>query len=976
MKKHLIIFLLSISTMLGFINSVTVDAKSVEPVVPLEQYTEINEVSSFNNIVIFIRFADEETYTAPYDYNYYESMFNGVDQVSLRDFYLEVSYNQLTIDSYLVNDNDQIIFYTDDQPRAYYEPYDIVTNTIGYNTINHDEREHELLKKAVDYIDENNLIDSSIELDQNNDGDIDSISFLVSGEDNGWMSLLWPHKWEMSSYYNYVSGEYYPTAPTINGSYAYTYTFELLGNSTSYNYQVDVSVLAHETFHLISAPDLYHYYRYDWIEPVGYWGLMESLGTVPHHMLGYMKEVYGNWIPEVDEITSNGTYTLYPLQESGNNLYRIDTGYSNEFVYLEYRLQEGLYDSELPNSGLLVYRVDEDYYDLGNVEGYYRSDGSPSNEIFIFRPGITDVLPPIEFADENNSSIDEDGSIDDAVLSQNNLYDEMGIDTDIQMFYSDGSLMDIKIFNVVEHDGYITFEVSFGDAYINLVNDYGISLRDKINFVQATGTYYSVTIENINVEYETYYTLDGTTPTDSSTLYTGGEIEIDSINNHLKVGFYAEGVQISTLEQFFRFVSEFETSHRGYGNSKVEHWYLNYEKLTQYSITFNNEFHLENLSDYLFIYANNEITSYTFEDLKNIELEYINFGLIFTLITDSTIDTDYGFKAEITIEHIFEGLGYYMNDESELDIDVNSGWIDPEIELVGEGSDTAYYTVESDILLDTVGEYSITYKIYDEDDILIDTLVRNVTIGDYSKPIITLLGPTTIYLEVFEDYIEYGATVYDNYTVSEQITIVNNVKNDYVSVYQVYYQISDDAGNKSDVVIRYIYVQDTTNPTAELYIGLDTIYVGQEHIDGSVTAYDNYFDRTTVEVVSDLDINTPGEYLMIYNVKDASGNTIVLKRFINVIEREDILSVDFTCDASFHTYKVGDILHIPDCSINDDYDISVDTSNVDMTTPGTYEIIYSTEINEETYEFKTYIFVLEEYQIELHYFDNRKGLYL
>ncbi len=976
MKKHLIIVILSISTVLGFINTVTVDAKSVEPNMPLEQYTEINEVSTFNNIVIFIRFADEGSYTAPHDYNYYDNMFNGVDQVSLRDFFLEVSYNQLTINSYLINDDDQIIFYTDDQPRAYYEPYDIVTNTIGYNTIEHDEREHELLKKAIDYVDDNDLLDSSIELDQNNDGDIDSISFLISGEDNGWMSLLWPHKWQMTSYYNYVSGEYYPNAPTINGLYAYTYTFELLGDDTSYYNQVDVSVLAHETFHLISAPDLYHYYRYDWIEPVGYWGLMESLGSVPHHMLGYMKEVYGNWIQSVDEISSNGTYTLYPSQESGNNLYRIDTGYSNEYVYIEYRLQEGLYESDLPNSGLLVYRVDEDYFDIGNIEGYYRSDGSPANEIFIFRPGITDVTPPIEFEDINNGSIDEDGSIDDATISQNNLYDEMGIGTDIQMFYSDGSLMDIKIFNVVEHEGYITFEVSFGDAYVSLVNDYEISLRDKVNFVEAPGTYYAVTIENINTEYETYYTLDGTTPTNSSTEYTGGEIEIDSTNSYLQVAFYSEGIQVSSLEQYFRFVSKFETSHSGYGNDKVEYWYLNYEKLTQYSITFNDQFYLEDLCDFLYINANDEVTSYTIDDLKNVELEYINFGVLFKLVTDSSIDTDYGFKAEIAIEHVFEGIGYYMNNDSELEIDVNSGWVDPEIELVGEGSNTAYYTVESDVLLDTVGDYSITYRIYGDDDILIDTLVRNVAIRDLSKPVVTLLGPTTIHLEVFEDYIEYGATYSDNYTVSEEMAIVNNVRNDNVSVYQVYYQITDNAGNKSDVVIRYVYVQDTTDPTAELNIGLDTIYIGEEHVDGSVTAYDNYFDRTTIEMETDLDINTPGEYLMVYNVIDASGNTIVLRRFINVVEREDNISIDFTCEASIHTYKVGDLLHIPACSINDDSDINVDTSNVDMTTPGTYEIIYSTEINEETYEYKTYIFVLEEYQIELHYFDNRKELYL
>ena len=139
----------------------------------------------------------------------------------------------------------------------------------------------------------------------------------------------------------------------INGKYAYTYTFELLGNSTSYNMQVDVGVIAHETFHLISAPDLYHYYRYFNIQPVGHWGIMEGTTDVPSHMLGYMKEMYGNWIQSVDTITQSGSYTLYPLSESADNLYKIDLGYSNEYLYLEYRKATGLYESHLPGSGLL-----------------------------------------------------------------------------------------------------------------------------------------------------------------------------------------------------------------------------------------------------------------------------------------------------------------------------------------------------------------------------------------------------------------------------------------------------------------------------------------------------------------------------------------------------------------------------------------------------------------------------------------------
>ena len=66
--------------------------------------------SQFNNITIFIRFNDEQDYSAPYDYGHYDDMLNGMNQPSLRNYYLEASYGTLTIDSFIPVDNGNIIF--------------------------------------------------------------------------------------------------------------------------------------------------------------------------------------------------------------------------------------------------------------------------------------------------------------------------------------------------------------------------------------------------------------------------------------------------------------------------------------------------------------------------------------------------------------------------------------------------------------------------------------------------------------------------------------------------------------------------------------------------------------------------------------------------------------------------------------------------------------------------------------------------
>ena len=85
--------------------------------------------------------------------------------------------------------------------------------------------------------------------------------------------------------------------------------------------------------------------------------------------------------------------------------------------------------------------------DFGDEDGY----------VGVIKGVCLKKCPNVQFIDLSNQIPSQ--SIEDAALSQSNLYDEMGLGTDIAMFYSDGTLMNITIKNVVEHDGYITFDV-------------------------------------------------------------------------------------------------------------------------------------------------------------------------------------------------------------------------------------------------------------------------------------------------------------------------------------------------------------------------------------------------------------------------------------------------------------------------------------------------------------------------------------
>jgi M6 family metalloprotease-like protein len=315
---------------------------------------------------VFIKFADDPNF--PFSRDYYDIPFNSNTEASIKDYYYEVSYGTLTVDTYhyppsILGSNTS---YTDSRNRGYYSPYS-ATNTEGYQT--EDERtarEHSLLRDAVVGI--QNSVPEDLNIDVNNDGYVDALSFSINGNVDGWSELLWPHRWALFSYDIY-----------INGARVYDYTFELTESS-----YFTAGVLCHEFFHVLGAPDLYHYDGGGAPDAVGGWDIMESTSNPPQYMGAFLKWKYGDWLPEIPEINSSGRYSLNPLQQQENVAFKIASPNSEtEYYVIEYRVKEGRYDSNTPGSrdGLLVYRINTEAGN-GNAQG-------PPDEIYLYRPGGT-----------------------------------------------------------------------------------------------------------------------------------------------------------------------------------------------------------------------------------------------------------------------------------------------------------------------------------------------------------------------------------------------------------------------------------------------------------------------------------------------------------------------------------------------------------------------------------------------------------
>lgn len=319
----------------------------------------------FHNLVVFIRFSDSPDFMN--DISFYDAMFNDStpNANSMRNYFIAASYNQLEMESFFFPppNGQTIVSYVDSHPRAYYSPVS-GSNPIGYDPNDYWERtdrEHTLLANAIAHI--ANMIPSNVILDGDNDGYVDNVCFIIQGATDGWAELLWPHRWVLYGVDSY-----------IQGAQVWDFNFQLENSLQSSG----ASVLSHEMFHSLGAPDLYRYSD-NTITPIGNWDLMAGNASPPQHMSVWMKYRYGEWLPQPPAITQSGTYTLHPVASSStNNAYRVASWKTGEQYVLEYRKGYGIYDNNLPGSGLLVYRL------ISSVNG--NADGPP-DELYLYRPG-------------------------------------------------------------------------------------------------------------------------------------------------------------------------------------------------------------------------------------------------------------------------------------------------------------------------------------------------------------------------------------------------------------------------------------------------------------------------------------------------------------------------------------------------------------------------------------------------------------
>lgn len=282
--------------------------------------------------VILIDFVDNAADQQNHSQQYFEALLFSEQQVetgSVRDFYAENSFGEIVISGEIAG------WYRAPQNYAYY------TNR-QFGLGNYPRNAQKLAEDAIRAADED--LDYS-RYDNDGDGFVDAPFIIHAGpgaeQDPNNVNLIWSHAWNVEALGELDGVRFagYTTVPEDG----------------------KIGVFSHELGHaLFGLPDLYDTRGES--AGLGIWSVMAygawgGDGARPVHFDAWCKSRLG-WI-EVETIAWDRHATMRPAAISGQ-AFRLwnPENQGSEYFLAEYRDNSG-FDGELPESGLLIFHVDE-----------------------------------------------------------------------------------------------------------------------------------------------------------------------------------------------------------------------------------------------------------------------------------------------------------------------------------------------------------------------------------------------------------------------------------------------------------------------------------------------------------------------------------------------------------------------------------------------------------------------------------------
>ena len=200
-------------------------------------------------------------------------------------------------------------------------------------------------------------------------------------------------------------------------------------------------------------------------------------------------------------------------------------------------------------------------------------------------------------------------------------------------------------------------------------------------------------------------------------------------------------------------------------------------------------------------------------------------------------------------------------------------------------------------LLDPEDEQDATTKSYVDD--LFDDLQDQI---DDQPPVISIFGESLISINQFSDFSDPGAVATDiqEGDISSSIIVTGEVNTEEVGVYGLAYNVADSEGNNAFAVTRTVTIVDVTSSSITL-IGDEnfTVEGGSTYQDPGISAIDDVDgdisnnvvitctvapENTNSIVTGLIDTFVLGEYILVYTITDAAGNSSSISRTVTVVD--------------------------------------------------------------------------------------------
>ncbi len=323
----------------------------------------------------------------------------------------------------------------------------------------------------------------SAEADQDKDGEIDNLTIVVPCRNDGGSNPDFSG-FKSSCQKKVTIGSYEVADYNLLPEYGAFLTGE-------------AGMVIHEFLHTVGYPDLYRGGRSGM--PVGRWDIMAAEGSFVQYPLAYLRSGITKWFGMNTVTASQKGCSLYAASKTtadtkDKQALILKTPYSDsEFFVVEYRKQDDLSkpgcESQVPGSGLIVYRV---------VPSLYDNRTGSRDMIYVFRTGDSYGSD----GRENALTIDSSWLSSESKRTSFGSTDPKASLAENAIVYSDGTNSGIVISNVGSNTGdQITFDLTFADFsnedYWTTVTEHSeYTYRMEDSFMDTDGSLYVLRNDN------------------------------------------------------------------------------------------------------------------------------------------------------------------------------------------------------------------------------------------------------------------------------------------------------------------------------------------------------------------------------------------------------------------------------------------------------------------------------------------------